>query len=85
MGVAGRGGVSQGPPPPPRIFTKVPARYALLVLLVPLHDLTENYMNKLPKFTREGDLTTGKHINLFDQFTDILGLEHDDVYSRLFV
>jgi hypothetical protein len=32
------------PPPPPRIFTKVAARYAPLVLPVPLHDLPENYM-----------------------------------------
>jgi hypothetical protein len=50
-----RGG--QGPPPPPRIFTKVAARYAPLVLPVPLHDLPENYMKNLPKFTGEGDLT----------------------------
>ena len=42
-------------------------------------------MNNLPKFTREGDLTTTEHINFFDQFVDILGLEHEDVYSRLLV
>jgi hypothetical protein len=82
---AGGGGGGQGPPPPPRIFTKVAARYAPLVLPVPLHDLPENYMKNLPKFTGEGDLTATEHINFFDQFTDILGLEHEDIYSRLLV
>jgi hypothetical protein len=81
----GGGGGSQGPPPPPRIFAKVVVRYTPLVLPVPLHDLPENYMKNLPKFTGEGDLTAVEHINFFDQFTDILGLEHEDVYSRLFV
>jgi hypothetical protein len=41
----------------PGIFAKVAARYAPLVLPVPLHDLLENYMKSLPKFTGEGDLT----------------------------
>jgi hypothetical protein len=81
-----RGGAGgQVPPPPPRVFTKVAARYAPLVLPVPLHDLPENYIKNLPKFTGEGDLTAAEHINFFDQFADILGLEHEDVYSRLFV
>jgi hypothetical protein len=84
-GVLGGGGGGQGLPLPPRVFTKVAARYAPLVLLVPLHDLPENYMKNLPKFTEEGDLTAAEHINLFEQFADILGLEHKDVYSRLFV
>jgi hypothetical protein len=85
MAVAGGGGGGQGKPPPPGIFAKVAARYAPLVLPVPLHDLPENYMKNLPKFTGEGDLTAAEHINFFDQFADILGLEHEDVYSRLFV
>jgi hypothetical protein len=84
FGVGGGGG-SQGPPPPPIIFTKVFARYSPLVLPVPLHDLPENYMKNLPKFTGEGDLTTTEHIKIFNQFVDILGLEHEDVYSRLLV
>jgi hypothetical protein len=42
-------------------------------------------MKNLPKFTGEGDLTAAEHINFFDQFDDILGLEHEDMYSRLFV
>jgi hypothetical protein len=44
----------QGPAPPPKVFGKVAARYAPLVFPVPLHDLLENYINFLPKFTGEG-------------------------------
>jgi hypothetical protein len=81
----GGGGGGQGPPLPPRIFSKVTARYSPLVLPVPLHNLPKNYMNNLPKFMGEGDLTATEQINVFDQFTDNLGLEHEDVYSRLLV
>jgi hypothetical protein len=84
-GVAGGGAGGQGPSPPPRIFAKVVSIYAPLVLPVPLHDLPEKYMKKLPKFTGEGDLTATEHINFFDQFPVIVGLEHEDVYSMLFV
>jgi hypothetical protein len=81
----GGGAGGQGPTPPPRVFAKVAARYAPLVLPIPLHYLPENYIKNLPKFTREGDLTATEHINFFDQFADILGIEHEDVYSRLLV
>jgi hypothetical protein len=89
-GGAGAGGGAPGGPaggqaPLPGIFAKVAARYAPLVLPVPLHDLPKNYMKSLPKFTGEGDLTAQEHINFFDQFADILGIEHEDVYSRLLV
>jgi hypothetical protein len=79
------GGPAGGQAPLLGIFAKVATRYAPLVLPVPLHDLPKNYMKILPKFTGEGDLTTQEHINFFDQFADILGIEHEDVYSRLLV
>jgi hypothetical protein len=82
-GGGGRGGGNQIPVP--GIFSKVATRYAPLVLPAALHDLPENYMKSLPKFTGEGDLTAQEHINFFDQFADILGIEHEDVYSRLLV
>jgi len=84
IGGAG-GGVAGSQVPLPQMFSKVAARYAPLVLPVPLHDIPENYKKNMPKFTGEGDLTTTEHINLFDQFENILGHEHDDVYSRLLV
>jgi hypothetical protein len=84
-GGAGGGGGQGPPPPPPRIFSKVVARYAPLVLPPVLHDLPENYMKNLPNSQEKGDLTATEHINFFDQFADILGIEHEDVYSRLLV
>jgi hypothetical protein len=84
-GVPLGGGGGQGPAPPPRVFAKFVARYAPLVFPIPLHDLPENYIKNLLKFTREGDLTVAEHINFFDQFTDIFSIENEDVYSRLLV
>jgi hypothetical protein len=80
FGARGGGGGGQGTPPPPKLFSKVATRYAPLVLPVPLHNLPENYMKNLSKFTGEGDLMATEHINVFDQLSDILGLEHEDVY-----
>jgi len=93
VSMAGVGGAEGGgasghvnvPITSPRIFTKVAARYAPLALLVVLHDLPDNYMKKLPKFTSEGDLTTTEHIVFFDQFDDILGIKHEDLYMILLV
>ena len=42
-------------------------------------------MKSLPKFTGEGDLATTEHVVFFNQFIDILGIEHADVYMRLLV
>jgi len=82
--IGGGEGGGQGPSPTPNFFSKVAARYAPLVLPMPLHDLLENYMKNLPKFTG-GDLRATEPINFFDQFADILGLEHENVYSRLLI
>jgi len=85
-GVGGGGSGKVNPPPPPSIFfSKVVVRYVPLSLLINLHDLPDNYMKHLPKFTGEGDLTTTDHMKFFDQFDDILGIEYEDVYMRLFV
>jgi hypothetical protein len=89
VGVDGAGGVGGagvfGQAQTPRIFSKVTARYAPLIIPIVLHDLPKNYMKNLPKFMGEWDLTTTKHISFFDQFVDILGIEHEDVYTRLLV
>jgi hypothetical protein len=81
----GSGGKEKGQPPPTIIFSKVVSRYAPLVLPAPLHDLPKIYIENLPKFMGEGDLTAIKHISFFDQFVDMLGIEHEDVYSRMLV
>jgi hypothetical protein len=59
VGAGGAEGVGDGgQAQPPRIFSKVVARYAPLVRPVVLHDLPEKCMNNIPKFMGEGDLTT---------------------------
>ena len=85
VGGAGGGGNINPPPPPPRIFSKVTTRYAPLSLPVVLHNLLDNYMKSLPKFMGEGDLIGTEHITFFDQFADILGIEHEEIYMRLLV
>ena len=85
VGGGGAGGHGNVPVPPPIIFNKFPTRYAPLSLLIVMHDLLDNYMKSLPKFTGEGDLTATEHIVFFDQFVDIIGIEHEDVYMRLLV
>jgi hypothetical protein len=42
-------------------------------------------MKNLPKFMGEGDRTLTEHIAYFDQFVDILGIEHEDIYTILLV
>jgi hypothetical protein len=84
-GGGARGGGGQEKPPTPRIFSKVVSRYDPLVLPPILHDLPENYMKNLTKFTGEGYLTATEHITFFYHFVDILGIEHEDVYSRILV
>jgi hypothetical protein len=85
IGRGGGGGGGKGKPLPPMIFSKEVSNYAPLVLPPVLHDLPENYMKNLPKFTGEGDLTSTEHITFFYQFVDILGIENEDAYSSILV
>jgi hypothetical protein len=39
----------------------------------------------LPRFNGEDEITTLEHLSTFDYFTDNQGLEHEDVYMRIFV
>ena len=73
------------PPPPPRIFNKFVVRYAPLNLLRNMIFFPDNYPNLLPKFNGEDYITTLENLSSFDNFTDNLGLEHEDVYMRICV
>jgi hypothetical protein len=73
------------PPPPLRIFSKLVTTYTPLSLPTNMHDLPYNYMKILPKFMGGGDLIATEHMEFFDQFVYILGIEHEDIYMRLFV
>lgn len=63
----------------------IAARYAPLVLPQVLHDLpTNDYLKYLPKFNGEGEVTAEEHLSTFYAFADNLGIEHEDVWMRLF-
>ena len=73
--------------PPTRIELIVVARYAPLVLPQLLHPLHQgDYLKYLPKFTGEGTgLTAEEHLATFYSYADNQNVEHEDVWTRLFV
>ena len=73
--------------PSTRMELIVVARYAPLVLPQPLHPLPQgDYMKYLPKFTGEGTgLTVEEHLVAFYSYADNQNIEHEDVWTRLFV
>jgi hypothetical protein len=73
------------PPPPPRVFNKDVARYAPLNLRTNLHGFPDNYLKPLLRFNGEDETTTLEHLATFYYFTDNQGLEHEDVYMRIFI
>jgi hypothetical protein len=69
-----------------RMDTIVAARYAPLVLPQPLNSLSDGgYLNKLPKFTGEGDITTEGHIIAFYNYAENCVIVDEDVWMRIFV
>jgi hypothetical protein len=47
-------------------------RYAPLVLPQPMNDLSDtDYLNYMPEFTREGDMTAKEHLASFYRFSEI--------------
>ena len=73
--------------PPTRMEMIVAARYVPLVLHQPLNPLPPgDYLKYLPKFTGEGTgLTTEEHLATFYSYDDNQNIEHEDVWTRLFV
>lgn len=63
------------------------ARYAPLALPQPFHSLPQgDYLKYLPKFTGEGTgLTAKEHLVAFYSYVDNQNIEHEDVWTRLFV
>ena len=65
----------------------VAKRYAPLVLPQPLHPLPQGYYLKyLPKYIGEGEgVSTEEHLVAFYSYAENQDIEHEDVWSRLFV
>jgi hypothetical protein len=79
----GRDGGNQPPPPP--LNPWVTTIFGPLNLPVNVHDLPENYLKLFPKYNGEPTLSVEEHLVTFQDFTDNLFVEHDDVFMRLFV
>jgi hypothetical protein len=91
---------TQSPPCSPRIHNPmagsnlprnrmdaiVDARYAPLVLPQPINALpVGDYLNYMPKFTGEEDITTEEHLASFYSYANNLNIENEDVWMRVFV
>ena len=61
------------------------ARFSPLALLATLHDLPQNYGQKIPFFGGDGNFTARKHVDRFDDYVDLYMVDEDDVKMRLFV
>ena len=50
-----------------------------------LHDFPQKHYKYIPKFSGELDnISTDKHMEGFDHFTDLFEVEHDDVFMIAF-
>ena len=47
------------------------SRFSPLALLVVLHDLPQNYSQKITLFDGERNFTTKQHVDIFDDFIDL--------------
>ena len=64
----------------------VAARYGALRLPRNLHDLPDNhYLKIIPKFNGEGAVKAEDHVTAYVDFADNLDIDHEDVYTRIFV
>ena len=60
------------------------SRFAPLHLLAVLHDLPQNYSQRISLFDGEGGITTKKHVAKFEDFFDLEEVDYVDVKMRLF-
>ena len=66
---------------PPRPMA---ARFAPLRLPAALHDLPQNYSQRICLFDGEGDVTAKQHVAKFEDFIDLEEVDYPDVKMRLF-
>ena len=66
---------------PPR---QMAARFSPLALPIVLHELPQNYAQKIPFYDGDGNFTARQHVNRFDDFADLEMVDDDDVKMRLY-
>ena len=60
------------------------ARFAPLCFPALLHDLPQNYSQRISLFNGEGDITAKQHVAKFEDFIDLEEVDYADVKMRLF-
>jgi hypothetical protein len=60
------------------------ARYAPLVLVVPLHAMPQDYQTRLPQFNGIGPLNAQQHVDKMNDYFDLHEVDEADVQMRLF-
>ena len=61
------------------------ARFSPLALPIVLHDLPQNYAQKIPFYDGDGNFTARQRVDRFDDFADLELVDYDDGKMRLFV
>ena len=59
-------------------------RFAPLRLPAVLHDLPQNYSQRISLFDGEGDITKKQHVTKFEDFIVLEEVDYPDVKMRLF-
>ena len=73
--------ISSVPPIPPRPMAAI---FAPLHLPADLHDLPQNYSQRISLFDGEGSITAKQHVAKFEDFVDLEEVDYMDVKMRLF-
>ena len=60
------------------------ARFTPLALPVVLHDLPQNYAQRISLYDGEGNFTGRQHVDRFDDFVNLEEVDDEDVEMRLF-
>jgi hypothetical protein len=85
MSNLGGGRVGGNQPPSPPSNTWITAIFGPLNMCMNIHSLPENYLNLLPKYDGQKTHSTEEHIESFQEFTDNMFVEQNNVLVRYFV
>jgi hypothetical protein len=69
-------------PNPPRAMV---ARFSPLILPAQLHDFPQNYNQRINLYDVEGNISSQKHMDWFNDFVDLEEVDYADAKIRLFV
>jgi hypothetical protein len=67
-----------------RLIASMAARITPLILPAQLHDLPQDYNLRIKLYDAEGNISTKKHLDWFNDFIDLEEVDYEDVKMRLF-